>query len=235
MNASLVLKLELERRKAVNPRYSLRAFAQHLGIQPGRLSEYLNHQRVMSQTTQMKVFQKLGFHFKDSKIDFIEDKITLDEKTFSLIANPVYFYILALFDLNQFSGTAKEISKRLGLPANKTQEHIDKLLQMGFLKKENSKLTRIPSSLKTTTDRASEAIRYSHKITLKEIIDQIDEVPMEARDVTSITMAIDIKKIPLAKKLIQNFRKDLSELLESGDKTEVYNLNVQLFPVTGRK
>ena len=35
----------------------------------------------------------------------------------------------------------------------------------------------------------------------------------------------------LAKKLIQEFRKSLAELLETGKKEEVYRLNIQLYPL----
>jgi len=47
-----------------------------------------------------------------------------------------------------------------------------------------------------------------------------------------MTMAIDPKNLPEAKKLIREFRKNLSVLLEEGTKTEVYDLNIQLLPAT---
>ncbi|MGZ3740999.1 MAG: DUF4423 domain-containing protein, partial [Bdellovibrionota bacterium] len=60
----------------------------------------------------------------------------------------------------------------------------------------------------------------------------IEAVPTEERDITSMTMAIDPRRLPLAKTLIRKFRFRLADLLETGDRTEVYNLNVQLVPVT---
>jgi hypothetical protein len=50
-----------------------------------------------------------------------------------------------------------------------------------------------------------------------------------------MTMAIDPRKLPLAKTLIREFRFRLAELLETGNRTEVYNLNVQLVPVTKKE
>lgn len=51
-------------------------------------------------------------------------------------------------------------------------------------------------------------------------------------DYSSMTMAIDCELLPEAKELILNFRRQLMRFLESGKKTEVYKLNIQLFPLT---
>jgi uncharacterized protein (TIGR02147 family) len=50
--------------------------------------------------------------------------------------------------------------------------------------------------------------------------------------VTSITFSINRKNIPEAKKMIRTFRRKMATLMAKGHKTDVYNLNVQLFPVT---
>jgi UV DNA damage repair endonuclease len=45
-------------------------------------------------------------------------------------------------------------------------------------------------------------------------------------------MAIDPKKLSVAKELIRKFQDDLSDLLESGNQTEVYRLSTHLFPLS---
>jgi hypothetical protein len=52
------------------------------------------------------------------------------------------------------------------------------------------------------------------------------------RDFTTVTMAIDKRKLSTAKELIRKFEDELSDLLESGHRTDVYRLSVQLFPFT---
>lgn len=90
----------------------------------------------------------------------------------------------------------------------------------------------VSKDLSTSNEVSSAALRESHRQTLEQALAKLDEVPLEQRDVTSISMAIDVSKIPAAKKMILRFRRSLSEFLESGHQTEVYNLNVQLLPVT---
>ena len=63
-------------------------------------------------------------------------------------------------------------------------------------------------------------------------IDSIDNVEMELRDITSMTMTFQMSKMNEAKSLIRDFRRSFTELMEEGKKEEVYNLNIQLVPIT---
>ena len=80
----------------------------------------------------------------------------------------------------------------------------------------------------------SQALRISHRQSIEQALLALNEIPIELRDITSITMAIDLKRLPLAKKIIKEFRLKMSDVLEKGDQSEVYNLNIQLLPVSRR-
>jgi uncharacterized membrane protein (DUF106 family) len=47
-----------------------------------------------------------------------------------------------------------------------------------------------------------------------------------------MTMSIDVKKLPEARKIIKKFRREMSQFLESGNQTRVYQLGIQLFPIS---
>jgi hypothetical protein len=49
---------------------------------------------------------------------------------------------------------------------------------------------------------------------------------------TSVTMAIDPRKIGMAKEFIRKFQDEFCVLVEQGDQTEVYKLSMQFFPLT---
>lgn len=55
------------------------------------------------------------------------------------------------------------------------------------------------------------------------------------REFTFITMAVDKSKMIEAKAMIREFRDKLCAYLEEGEKTEVYELAIQLFPRTKLK
>jgi uncharacterized protein (TIGR02147 family) len=60
----------------------------------------------------------------------------------------------------------------------------------------------------------------------------IETVPIEERDCTSITMAVEPARLPEAKKMIQRFRRRMAAYLNTGQGSEVYHLTVQLTPAT---
>ncbi|MNL64824.1 hypothetical protein D3C87_1890770 [compost metagenome] len=61
---------------------------------------------------------------------------------------------------------------------------------------------------------------------------KLDEVDMMLRDFSSTTLAIDLDKLTEAKTIIREFRQKMSALLRDGNKTDVYQLAIQFYPLT---
>lgn len=59
------LEAQLARRREVNPRYSLRAFAKKVGLSPSKLSEVLSKKRCLSLTRATDVAGRLGLSGKE--------------------------------------------------------------------------------------------------------------------------------------------------------------------------
>jgi uncharacterized protein (TIGR02147 family) len=78
----------------------------------------------------------------------------------------------------------------------------------------------------------STALRHSHREALTMGAEKLESVPLELRDFSSMTIAVSMERLPEAKKLIRAFQKQLSELLENGKRTEVYQICMQLYPMT---
>jgi uncharacterized protein (TIGR02147 family) len=70
---------------------------------------------------------------------------------------------------------------------------------------------------------------------LEKAICSLENDPIEIRNMSGMTMSIDSKNIPLAKKLIDECMQQISRLLRSGKSSDVYQLQVSLFPLTKRK
>jgi hypothetical protein len=47
-----------------------------------------------------------------------------------------------------------------------------------------------------------------------------------------MTVAVDLDKISEAKEVIREFRRKMSTLFSEGNKSEVYNLAIQLYPLS---
>jgi transcriptional regulator with XRE-family HTH domain len=202
-----LIRNEFQNRKRTNPQYSLRSYARFLGVQPGRLSEYLSERRVISNRMAEKMSARLGVSpliFKPralSDLDFIEDE------AFAVIADWQHFAILSLMDTKTFKHDSAWIAKRLGISELDAKEAIRRLVRVGLVEKNNQVLVKKKKNVFTGSDRESTALKLSHTQSLQQAISALHDVPVELRDVTSITMAINIKKLPIAKKMITEFRR----------------------------
>jgi uncharacterized protein (TIGR02147 family) len=250
------LKDVLEQRLHARRRYSLRAFARDLGMNPARLSCVLNDKKGLSAEAALNIGQKLGLspdecdHFcsliqyqhgrtaavrrlAEQRIqrqragnDFFE----LSRDTFNIIADWYHFAILELIGTTGFTYDAPWIARRLGISPHEASQAVERLQRLGYVAETERGLERCSFQVRTTADVPSEAIRKHHKQVLAKAADALESQPVDVRDVSTIMMAVDEKRLPEAKKMIERFRRELSAFLESGaSKDEVYSLAIQLF------
>lgn len=247
---------EFNRRKSKNPSFSLRAFAKYLRLSPSRLSELLSSKRTLTKTTALQIADRLEFS-PLQKEKFLEavsndyeatrirkrkqnifsptiqaDFYELSEDAFAAISDPIHFSLLSLAETKNFKSDEGWIARRLKISTMKVRETVSRLSKLGLLQEKNGKLSCTHYNLTTTHDIPSSALRKGHAELLGKAIEAIQNVPVEKRDVTSVTMAVDPKKLEKAKKMIKEFRRKLMKELESGEKTEVFALAIQLFPLT---
>jgi uncharacterized protein (TIGR02147 family) len=237
------LNAEYARRQARNGNYSRRMFALQIGISSGRLSELMNGKRQLTTALAQKISSQLLLTPEERKelMQSLDNEANLvssnyeplSADTFYALSDWQHFAILNLMDTDDFEHDVHWIAKRLAISLDQARDAVNRLLRLNLIVERNGKWTKRATHLTTTHDIESIALRVSHRQSLEQVAEAMDKVPLDLRDITSITMAIDLKRIAQAKELIKKFRRDLSAFLESGDnKEEVYNLNIQLVPVT---
>lgn len=252
-----ILEEELNFRLNDNLSYSLRAFARDIGISPSQLSDIFKSKTGLSVKKARSIAENLSFN--DNEIEMfcslveIEhgrspkkvlearkriDKINYESSfkglsfdSFKLISDWQYFAILSTMELDEYDGSINFISTHLNLELSKTEEYIKRLLKLDLIDIQNGKFIISGEMFTTSHNIKSLALKRFHKQHLNKSLKAIDNVSVELRDITTMTMAIDIKKIPEAKKMITKFRRELSHFLEEGPKNHVYNLNIQLIPL----
>ena len=159
-----------------------------------------------------------------------EEEISQD--TMELLTDWRHFAVLSLLETKSVKPGEAWIAKRLNLSVPQVQLILERLGRLSYLKKVNDSWTLSVGPTRSTTDVPSAALRRLHADMLSHAISSLDSVSVEDRDVTSMTLAIDSSRIPIAKELIRSFRRTLAEFLEGGEKDEVFHFNIQLVPVT---
>jgi uncharacterized protein (TIGR02147 family) len=244
------MKEALSLKQRQNPHYSLRAFARDMDVHPATLSQVFKGNRPLPLKNASRVVARLNLSPKEKtlfleslygskvtldqiKVDRSEERVMLDEAQHKIIAEWEHYAVLTLFDLNDFKVTKENVTNRLHISPLRTEVVLTNLISSGLLQKnKNGVLAKTQSSVRTTEDVLSPALRASHKQTIEMGIQKLDQVAMELRDFSSTTLAVDLEKLPEVKTIIREFRQKMSALLKEGTKTDVYQLAIQFYPLT---
>ena len=129
-------------------------------------------------------------------------------------------------------GSEMCIRDRLGIDHEIVVTCINNLVKFGIVKWENGQLMRVRNSLTTTSGVPSEALRKAHRNQIQKAVLSLENTPVDLRDFSSMTIPIDISRLPEVRKMITKFRRSLASVSETENKNEVYTLSIQFFPLT---
>ena len=247
-----LLEREFLEKKQRNSRYSLRAYARFLDLEPSYLSKILKGRRQITPKLIDRLSPKLQISSetaKEMKTKVHQMKALrsgqantpskkfkeLSEEQFTPISDWYHFAILELTYLPDFQEDETRIGKQLSIPPSLAKRALEQLERTKLLKRdENHNLVCSGSNTTTTNTFSAEPFRNLQRGLLNKAIYALDFVPFDKRDHSSYTLAIDESMIPLAKSMIKNFRRTLASTLEqSSEKNAVYNLNIAFFPLSG--
>jgi uncharacterized protein (TIGR02147 family) len=246
------LRQELLDRCKRNPTYSLRAFASHLDMDPSTLSKILNGKRPLGRKLVLQLGSKMGLSTREigaflnrASSGAAEDaaesadhemglRLALDR--FAVISDWYHFAILELMQVKAFRPEASWIAKALGLKVIEVDAAIERLERVGLLKIHgNGQWQDLSYGFSTSIgpDMISTAHRRLQEQFLEKSAQALVCVPIQDRDHTTMTVAIDKSRLPVAREKIKRFRRSLAKFLSEGDVLDdVFNLNIALFPLT---
>ncbi|MCB0367697.1 MAG: TIGR02147 family protein, partial [Bdellovibrionales bacterium] len=219
----------------------LRSFAAYLGVSPATLSQIISGKRGVSFKRLNMIMEKLGLTPKEQSraLRAIKRKKQENQKTtvlredqFRLISDWHHYAILSLGELDDNQADPRWIAQRLNIKVDEANEAIARLQRMGIIQISEGRFRQVADPLNTTSDIPSSSIRRYHKGILGLAQNRIDHIPVDRRHFTSITMAVNTSNLEEAKRITQEYKDDMANLLEEGSLDDVYQLSIQLFPLT---
>ncbi len=242
---------EFEIRRERNSRYSLRAFARSLSMNPGRLSQLINGKRNVS----LKLGETLAVAFSlspNEKEEFLQAitrekqrnrKIIptddsakdryLEEEHFRLISEPHHIAILILLATKDFQSSPRWISERLGIPSITAKDAIERLQELGLMQVVDGKFSTKETHITTGLDKTYAAAKITMRKHIEAALQSLDDDPPEHRSATCFTFSFTRERLPEAKEEIIKFQRRMDHLFGNDkEPDEVYNLNIQFVPVT---
>ena len=241
------LRNEFAARTRANPRYSLRSFSKSLKIDSSTLSALLRNKRPLSVKTARRLLDTLEIAdpqtrqriFAETFVatphdeDAAEDIYTeIDLATFATISAWEHFAILAVLEISLVRPDVNSIARALDIPAGTAMLALTRLEKLELVYNQFGRWRLTGRNLTTAHNIPNDALKLANRQNIEKALESLEKDSIAIRDITGITIAINARKIPEAKKRIAEFRRSLAKFLEKGKKTAVYRLNLQLFPLT---
>lgn len=265
MNAVQIIKNVYEARRARNGAYSLNAFSRDAGMSQPQLSRILNGSRSVTvkqaqklslllnldQETGKQLLESVILNAKNVDLKLVEkiekDKqkrdskkaVDLDIEKFITVSKWYHLPLFALVTTSDFKNNPTWIAERLGITTQEAREAVERLIVVGFLKIEDGKLVPANQHVNLVTKNSKTAVREHHAQMMNHaketMMGQTDDKAFALREISGVSVAVDTKNIPAAKDLVRKFKSEMAALLSEGSANEVYQLNVQLFPLSKRR
>lgn len=154
---------------------------------------------------------------------------SLTLEMFKTISEWQHLAILELTTCKGFKSDARWMATRLGISVHEVNEAVSRLKALELLEEQGSTLRKTEFHVSALSNVPDAALRTHAKQILSKALTSLDEQSQDVRDITSMTMAIDPKLLPEAKRMILLFRRRLCKFLERGERSEVYVFSPALF------
>lgn len=245
INVRQILLQEFLDCQSRNPNFSMRAYSRKVGVTQSAISEILSGKRKITAKMAEKILNGLDVspqvtgeilaQLKGKQSSEDRAHRPLDMDTFHLISDWHYFALLSLAETKTFKSDPKWIARRLKISLAKAEEAIDRLSRLGLIEEYKKGFKATGIQYQVDPGIATPALKKAQRQNLDIATEKLESTTFEERDFTAITLCFDPDRMGEAKALIKEFRKRFSDLMESGDKKEVYKLCVQLFPLTHKE
>ena len=178
------------------------------------------------------LMEKMGKEHPDAEIRI------MDDKSFLVISNWYYLALREFCRMQDFKEDPEWISENLLFKVTSRDiiAAIKTLLSLGLLKRDKKgTLSLAEGRLDTTNDISSEAIKRYHEQMLENAKLALRKIDVRDREITSTSLLMSSANIDKAKELIRDFKMRFEKLMEEDSGDQVFQLQIQLFPLTKKQ
>lgn len=143
--------------------------------------------------------------------------------------------VRGVLSLGEPDQTPKAIGDRIvpHVDAPEVERSLALLERLGLVAREGGGWTLAHKHIRTGDLWRQKTVRRFQIDTMRLATDALESIPAKRRDVSTLTLTLAEKDLPLLKERVAEFRRDLVRLAEESDPADsVYQVNVQVFPMT---
>ncbi|MCM0606745.1 MAG: TIGR02147 family protein [Xanthomonadaceae bacterium] len=258
------LKNALVEKQKRNPKYSLRAMAKHLRLQPSLLSSILSGDRELTENNAPGVAERLDLSpieseyflllvqysrsknpvVKQSILKQIEQKNPQLRRSYDLsidhflnISEWFQIVVLNWLRIPGKSQNPQDIAKAIGIHSYEVEDALNRLERLELIERGTQsrfKVVHDRTLTQSKTDNA--AIKKFHKQMLQKIINAQDEVSPQERFTGTETLNLSRSQVGAATEIIEECFSKLLELAKKPTaESDVYHAGIFMVPMTQSK
>lgn len=159
----------------------------------------------------------------------------LEKERFEFLSKWYMVAIYVLVDLKSFDPDPRWIAKKLGgkITVLEAKESIASLIRLGFLVETPTGLKQNQGAITVPDDTKTVGVFNYHQSMMKLAAEAIRTLPVNKREAAGVTLAVPKDKLQQIKDRIREFRQEINKLASGyEDPTDLYQLNIQFFPLT---
>lgn len=163
----------------------------------------------------------------------------LEQEQFNFLSQWHYVAIYVLVDMEEFSSDPEWITSKLRKKITKSnvEKAINDLIKIGLLEFDTEKgLRQTKGALDTTDEIINMAVIPYHRNMINLALNYLEEGDWSLREFNGGTLPMNPKTLDILKTKIREFRREVNEMTDNLDNvSDVYQFNLQLFPLTESK
>jgi uncharacterized protein (TIGR02147 family) len=156
-----------------------------------------------------------------------------------LLKSWLHLALLESTSCSSFEQDENALAQRFGVPPLAIRTTLNDLLNSGYLLRDGDSLVKRNKKMRIPTKRSRQLIRNFHIQMLdrakKHLQTATDSASFQRRLATGYTVAVNPKQLPKAKLILEKALVAAASALIKGSCTDVYQLQLQLFPLSARK
>lgn len=163
----------------------------------------------------------------------------LTEEQYKLFSRWYYVAIYEMLRYNVTERDSDQLASMLEPPITpaRARDAVEVLVKLGLVTEApNGILEKTDANVSTGEEWAAMAVRAFQKETTRLAARALQKTPKERRDISTITVALSEQSLDIVRDKLRFVRREILELSQADDAADcVYNLNLQLFPVTRKQ
>ena len=142
--------------------------------------------------------------------------------------------VFAMTFIKGFRPDVSWITRKLGISPEIALEALEALERKGLVRFEGDRLVRTHRKIYYSSTSSVLHVRQYCRDMMTKASAELSRTDLDAcarRSINGFTLAVNSARIPEAKERLKNFLQELSDFLTEGEANDLYQLNLQLFPL----